>query len=89
MARSSDFAIRVQLPYAQQAETRAAAARYLERSGNADVAAALGLAEDVPEPEVAAPRRLRPHCLRCRMRLRNAWNGVCQRPTCNPAGGAR
>lgn len=84
-----DFSTHLDRPYAQQDETRAAATRYLERSGNADVAAALGLADDELEPEPAAPPQPRPSCPRCRKRLRNAWDGVCQRPGCADVGGAR
>jgi hypothetical protein len=41
---------RLDRPYAQQPETRAAATRYLERTGNADLLAALGLGDDEPPP---------------------------------------
>lgn len=42
----ADLGVNLDKPYAQQPETRAAAVRFLERSGNTDVAEALGLVED-------------------------------------------
>lgn len=41
---------RLDEPYARQPETLAAAARYLTRTGNADVLEILGLADPTPEP---------------------------------------
>lgn len=59
-------------PYARQPETLAAALRYLERSGNADVAEVLGLTGppvELPEPPGDCPI--------CGNRLPS--HGVCRR----------
>lgn len=68
---------RLDRPYGQQPETRAAATRYLERTGNADLAAALGLTDD--------EQPVRPACPTCEQPLGKAKNGgwrPCQRKTC-------
>lgn len=49
----SSIATHLDQPYAQQPETRAAALRFLERTGNGDVAKMLGLIEDTDEPATA------------------------------------
>lgn len=51
---------RLDRPYGQQPETRAAATRYLERTGNADLAAALGLTDDEQPTHPACPACERP-----------------------------
>jgi hypothetical protein len=67
-------------------ETQAAALRYLERTGNADVAAALGLADPPPAPEVGyVVVNGRTYCATCRCRTRA--DGICRRDVCK--GGAR
>lgn len=48
-------------PYGQQPETRAAAARYLERTGNADVLDMLGLVDDTA-PLVIDGKHCCPNC---------------------------
>lgn len=45
---SSSMATEVDGPYARDPQTRDAARRYLERTGNADLAEMLGLAEAAP-----------------------------------------
>ena len=56
---SDSLTTRLDVPYAQQPETRAAAVRYLERTGNADVAVILGLVEDPVAAERAREKALR------------------------------
>lgn len=68
----------VDRPYGQQPETRAAATRFLERTGNADMLAPLGLVDDEPPPS--------PECPVCGRRLRRAKLGgftPCQRQLCS------
>jgi hypothetical protein len=70
-------------PYAQQSATREAAARYLIRSGNADLVDVLGLTEPDHQPGN------RPDCYLCgRPRQRETSGGwkPCKRQLC--AGGA-
>lgn len=56
---SDSLTTRLDTPYAQQPETRAAAVRYLERTGNLDVAMALGLVDDPVAAERARQKALR------------------------------
>lgn len=73
---------RLSRPHAQQDATLAAATRYLERTGNADLLPILGLAD---EPETD-----RPACPACGNPLSRGKHGgyrPCQRRTCQ--GGAR
>jgi len=73
---------RLDRPYGQQPETRAAATRYLERTGNADLLAALGLIDD--------EQPTRPACPTCGQPLGKGKHGgyrPCQRRTCQ--GGIR
>lgn len=49
---SGDLQTQLDRPYSQQPETRAAATRYLTRTGNADLLAMLGLVDAPPaEPQ--------------------------------------
>ena len=65
-------------------ETKAAAARYLERTGNADLLPILGLTES---PPVVDPGYVtvngRTYCALCRCRVR--VDGVCRREKCGGA----
>lgn len=82
----SDLEVTVDRSYLDPA-TKAAALRYLKDSGNADVAAALGLADADPVSDpgyVVTNGRL--FCAACRRRTRA--DGICRRPTCE-RGGAR
>ena len=76
-------------PYAQQPATRAAAVRYLTRTGNVDLIEVLGLADE-PGPLVVGGRQC---CPRCRKPLpdpiTNGGHKPCRRPACLAAGGAR
>lgn len=77
-----DFADAVDRPYGQRPATRAAALAYLERTGNADVAAALGLI-DAPDPVEGLTYKVvngRLYCLSCGNRTRS--DGVCRRTAC-------
>lgn len=68
---------RLDKPYAQQPETRAAATRYLERTGNADLLGPLGLVDEPPPSPV---------CPVCGRRLTKAKLGgfnPCQRQLCS------
>lgn len=56
---SDSLTTRLDTPYAQQPETRAAALRYLERTGNLDVATILGLVDDPIAAERAREKALR------------------------------
>jgi hypothetical protein len=67
-------------------EDRAAAARFLERKGYADLLAVLGLVE-VPRP--APVTRTYINCKQCKRRMWSAWNGVCQRRDCAEVGASR
>lgn len=74
----------VEPPYSRQPATLAAAARYLVRSGNADLLPVLGLAPEEPD---AAEYEVRAGSLRCRTcKRRTQGDGVCRRAGC---GGAR
>lgn len=91
----SDLDVTLDRPYAQQAETRAAAVRYLKRTGNADVLEALGLVADpVAEERGRAKalaelknKRMSPapgparagYCPICQNKL--PGHGVCRRST--------
>lgn len=73
----------IDAPYARHPETLAAALRYLERSGNADVAEVLGLVE----PPLELPKPLG-DCPICGNRLPS--HGVCRRrETCRAAARER
>lgn len=69
-------------PYAQQPDTRAAAARYLTRSGNADLLDVLGLVDNAG-PLVIDGRQA---CPRCRRPLpdpiSNGGHKPCRRRAC-------
>ncbi|WIM97825.1 hypothetical protein ACTOB_001379 [Actinoplanes oblitus] len=54
MSRGGNITTRLDEPYAQQPETRVAATAYLERTGNADLLAVLGLAAEQPHPKIPA-----------------------------------
>lgn len=58
---SGDLRTQIDRPYAQQPETREAARRVLERTGNADLIEILGLAEK-PGPLVIDGRQVCPRC---------------------------
>jgi hypothetical protein len=49
-------------PYAQQPDTRAAATRYLERTGHADLLDVLGLGPEPDGPSVIDGRECCPSC---------------------------
>lgn len=68
---SGDLTTRLDKPYAQQPATRPAATRFLERTGNADVLAVLGLVDE--EPEVAPDEG----CAICGNKLPS--HGVCRK----------
>lgn len=81
----SDLQTPIDRPYAQQPETRAAALRFLERTGNADVAAALGLVDADTEPDELPDFYRTPSgyfaCRACKQRTRT--DGVCRRADCH------
>lgn len=68
---------RLDRPYGQQPETRAAATRYLERTGNADLLGALGL---VDEEQPAHP--VCPACDRPLIKSKQGGWRSCHRRTC-------
>jgi hypothetical protein len=84
-------------------ETRAAAARYLVRTGREDLLVVLGLAVDPVAAEKTALKAQRNvrlgkpkvNCAVCKRRTWDVWDGVCKRPDCGEvgelkrAGGAR
>lgn len=81
----SDLGVNLDKAYAQQPETQAAALRFLQRTGNADVAAALGLVDAEPEPEGLPDAYRTPSgyfaCRVCKRRTRT--DGVCRRADCH------
>ncbi len=80
---SGDMQTQLDRPYGQQPATREAAIRFLERTGNGDLLAALGLV-DAPKPRWIDGRAC---CRVCDQPLRDGGRVSCQRPTC-PAGPA-
>lgn len=78
---SDSLTTRLDVPYAQQPETRAAARRYLERSGNADVIAILGLDDAQPDPPAYESRGGKLYCRVCERRVQS--DGVCRRADCH------
>jgi len=66
-------------PYGQQPETRAAAVRYLTRTGNADLAEMLGLGDDPEAPKPYVVVHGRSYCTTCHQRIPS---GVCYQPEC-------
>jgi len=76
---------RLDRPYGQQPETRAAAVRYLERTGNADVLGALGLVDE-PEPPTVAGRQVCPRCGKpLPDPIANGGHKPCRRSACRAA----
>jgi hypothetical protein len=66
---------------ARRAVLRAKALRYVTRTGNADVAEALGLVDAPPEkPKPYVVISGRAHCATCRYRVRS--DGICRRAIC-------
>lgn len=70
----------VEPPYSRQPATLAAAARYLVRSGNADLLDVLGLAEQEAKPQRFVVRNGRSYCPACDKRV--GTSGHCF--SCNP-----
>jgi hypothetical protein len=81
----SDLNQTLDRPYGQQPETRAAAASYLWRTGNADLLDVLGLAAAKEKPKPYIVINGRTYCATCRQRAQP--DGICRRATCT-AGGA-
>jgi hypothetical protein len=85
-------------PYAQQPETRAAAARYIvrKREDFAELLMALGLACDPAADEKRMERAMAAihgsahrefvNCTTCKRNMWLVWNGVCKRNDCAEVG---
>jgi len=78
---AGDMQTQLDRPYGQQPATRDAAIRYLERTGNDDLLAMLGLV-DAPKPVIVDGRAC---CPVCEEPLRGDGRSSCRRATC-PAG---
>ncbi|GIE75776.1 hypothetical protein Aph02nite_17260 [Actinoplanes philippinensis] len=74
---------RLDEPYNQQPETRAAAVRVLTRTGNADLIEILGLDDTPPPPDpVRTGINMGGGSLRCsKCRQRTRADGICRRKT--------
>lgn len=84
----SSIETRVDRPYGQQPETRAAATRYLERTGNTDLIPLLGLDDQADEETVVDEdgRRVCPTCGKpLPDPIANGGNKPCQRRACKAA----
>lgn len=81
---SDSVTTKLDVPYGQQPETRAAAVRVLERLGAIDLIEMLGLG-DVPES--TEPAGDRPLCRNCNRPV--ALDGRCRRSSCYPGVLAR
>lgn len=67
------------------AAEKAAATRYLTRTGNADLLPILGLVDDpeaVRRIPVGVGVKTYVNCKKCKRRMWQAWDGACKRPDC-------
>lgn len=81
----SNLQTQLDRPYAQQPATRAAAVRFLERTGNGDLIAMLGLVDE-PKPTVVGGRQLCPRCGKpLPDPIANGGHKPCRRAACRAA----